>query len=126
MKRLDVWIILFFVVLAGVLFGVFKKNFQNESTRKYVEITYNGEQIQRFLLDEKKAGEKIPIETELGKNIVEIGEGKVRIVEADCPDQVCVRTGWISNSGQTVVCLPHKLVVEIEGEEESEADAYSY
>ncbi len=126
MKRFDIWIILFFVVLAGILFGIFKMNFGKEAAQKYVEITYKGEQIQSFLLEEKKVGDRIPIETELGKNIVEIGEGSVRILEADCPDQVCVRTGWISNPGQTVVCLPHKLVVEIKGGEESETDAYSY
>ena len=51
-----------------------------------------------------------------------VKDGKVSVTEADCPDKVCVNTGEISKSGDTIVCLPHKLVVEIEGST-SETDA---
>ncbi|MFC6294270.1 NusG domain II-containing protein [Lactiplantibacillus daoliensis] len=38
---------------------------------------------------------------------------RVAITDANCSDQVCVRRGWIHKPGQTIVCLPHKLLVEI-------------
>ena len=38
-------------------------------------------------------------------------------IEDNSPDQIAVRTGWISNPGQTSICLPHKLVISIEKKE---------
>ena len=38
---------------------------------------------------------------------------RVAITDANCSDQVCVRRGWIKKPGQTIVCLPHKLLIEI-------------
>lgn len=41
--------------------------------------------------------------------------GRIRFAEADCPDKVCVRTGWISRSGQIAACVPGHLIIKIEG-----------
>ncbi len=54
------------------------------------------------------------VETPEGKNTVLVEKGKIRIIEADCPDKVCVHTGWISDSAVPICCLPHKLVIRIE------------
>ena len=48
-------------------------------------------------------------------NVVEVRNGRVRVAEADCPDKLCVRQGWISYDGESIVCLPHKLVVTVRG-----------
>ncbi|WP_414733623.1 NusG domain II-containing protein [Acetobacterium carbinolicum] len=48
-----------------------------------------------------------------GSNTLEISGGTAKIIEADCPDHICVKTHPISNPGETIVCLPHKLVVEV-------------
>ena len=48
-----------------------------------------------------------------GTNTICIKDGKVWMKEADCPDHICVRTGKIQHVGQSIVCLPHKVVVEI-------------
>ena len=48
-------------------------------------------------------------------NTVEVSEGKIRVCEADCPDQVCVRQGAVRYAGESIICLPHKLVITIEG-----------
>ena len=52
-----------------------------------------------------------------GTNVIEVQAGKVRVSEADCPNQDCVEQGWISKAGQQIVCLPHKLVVNITDED---------
>ncbi len=49
-----------------------------------------------------------------GTNTVVIENGTVYMTEADCPDKICVNTGKISRTGETIVCLPHRVVVEIE------------
>ena len=51
------------------------------------------------------------------RNVVEVAQGRVRVAEADCPDRLCVRQSWISREGESIVCLPHKLVVTVRGGE---------
>ena len=45
--------------------------------------------------------------------------------DAECPDKLCMRQGAISRDGQTIVCLPHKLVVEVIGGEKEAYDSIS-
>lgn len=42
-------------------------------------------------------------------------DSRIRFAEADCPDQVCVRTGWISRSGDMAACVPGRLILRIVG-----------
>jgi len=49
----------------------------------------------------------------LGSNTLEISGGSAKMTAADCPDHICVKTYPISSPGETIVCLPHKLVVEV-------------
>ena len=53
------------------------------------------------------------ITPDLGTNVIEIKDGRVHVEEADCPNQDCVHQGWIDAAGQQIVCLPHKLTVDI-------------
>lgn len=48
-----------------------------------------------------------------GRNLVRVKDGAVRVVEADCPDKVCVHTGAISQEGEVIACLPHGLIIYI-------------
>lgn len=56
-------------------------------------------------------------------NLLMIENGVVNMYEADCPDQICVEHKPISKNGETIVCLPNKVVVTVTGAEESELDA---
>lgn len=82
---------------------------------KYVSIQVNGKELKKIIFDTKLIGTTIPIETEYGYNLVEIGEEQVRVIEADCPDKIDVKQGYISRIGETIVCLPNRMVVEIKG-----------
>lgn len=50
-----------------------------------------------------------------GTNVLEIKEGKARMIEADCPDHYCMNQGSIRNTGETITCLPNKLTVTVVG-----------
>lgn len=63
----------------------------------------------------------LTVASSAGTNVIEVQSGKVRVSEADCPNQDCVEQGWISNAGQQIVCLPHKLVVNITDEDAASA-----
>lgn len=67
--------------------------------------------VERFNLESDL--ENYRAETALGYNILEFDDGAVRVTEADCPDKICIQFGWIRHVGQTIVCLPHRLVIRI-------------
>lgn len=48
-------------------------------------------------------------------NKVIIEDGQAYVAEADCPDGWCVRHAAVSRAGEAIVCLPHRLVVEVSG-----------
>lgn len=56
-------------------------------------------------------------------NTLVIENGAARVVEASCPDQICVSHGAIRYAGESIVCLPHKLVVSVEGGQTDNVDA---
>ena len=56
-------------------------------------------------------------------NILMIENGEANMYEANCPDQICVKHVPISKNGETIVCLPNKVVVTIKEAASSELDA---
>lgn len=54
---------------------------------------------------------------------VEVSEGRVRVVESDCPNHACVETGSISAAGSVVACVPNRVVVRIAGGDDDGLDA---
>ena len=65
---------------------------------------------------------EIPIGGEEGYNLLVIRDGAADMIEADCPDRICVAMSPIRNVGETLVCLPHRVLVQIEGPGEREVD----
>ena len=56
-----------------------------------------------------------PVEPAGGHLVVEVAGGAVRVRESDCPDQICVLTGWISAPGDMIVCVPYRVVIQVVG-----------
>ena len=48
-------------------------------------------------------------------NTVVVENGEVYVSEASCPDHVCIRQGPARYDGQTIVCLPNRLVITVSG-----------
>ena len=57
-----------------------------------------------------------------GTNVMQIKDGKVIMKKADCKDQICADHKAIEKSGETIVCLPHKVVIEIQSEDGKEQE----
>ena len=77
-----------------------------------VIVEQNGQETARYALSEDRT---VRIEGEGGYNLLVIEGGEVYLSEADCPTQLCMKTGKIRYAGQSIVCLPHKLAVRIPG-----------
>ena len=114
MTRGDKVLIVIVVILTFVSLGFIKK--QTFSTDdKFASIQVDGREIKKIIFDSNIVGKEIPIKTEYGYNLIEVGDGKIRVVEASCPDKIDVKQGYISKIGETIVCLPNKMLIEIKG-----------
>ena len=52
------------------------------------------------------------------ENVVTIKDGKTAITRSDCPGTDCVHSGWIHEAGRSIVCLPNRVELRIEGTSE--------
>lgn len=109
MKRLknDIILILIIVVIAFVSAGVY---FAMQTEGKSVYVIQNGNIISTYSLKED-----ITTTITNGDNTNElvIKDKTAYIYQANCPDKICVNHRPISKTGETIVCLPAKLVIEI-------------
>lgn len=96
----------FLIVGIGLLLYILS---QRQHSNK-VLIQADGECIKTFWQEEEVT---YRIQSDNGENVLRISGGKVWLLDADCPDKICVNTGKIQFPGQSIICLPHRVVVEI-------------
>ncbi len=104
MKKGDIVIIT--VTLFATVISFFAVFFGG-TAGKTVVISQNNKVLKRISLSQNTT-------VELGSNTVEIKDGSVKMISADCKNQICVNHKKISKSGESIVCLPNKVIVEIE------------
>lgn len=98
------------VLSAGVIFMQKKR-----PASPVARITLDGELLEEIRLDQVEKAYSFVVEDEFGANTILVEPGRIRVSQADCPDQVCVNQGFISDGTVPIVCLPHKLIIEIVG-----------
>ena len=79
----------------------------------YAEVNVGGEIKEKVELTGHKGRECFEIVTESGRNLIVVEDESIFVSEADCPDEICVRTGRLSNPGEVAACLPHKVLIEV-------------
>lgn len=118
MKKKDLILICGVLVLAAAFWLVPRAVglFGNSKEQK-LRITVSGEEYGTYSLEEDqviKVGDT---------NICEIKDKKVSMLSADCPDQLCIHQRTIQLQGETIVCLPNKVVLEITGTRQTDQEA---
>ncbi len=103
-------VILIGVVLSLALIGFLVISLLQKETGSAAIVTVDGEEYGRYALSQK---EQIVIDTDWGHNVLVVSGEGIYMQEADCPDQICVHKGEIQMEHETIVCLPHRIVVEI-------------
>lgn len=103
--------ILILVLAAVILIGFLFVRLQRQKDAFTVDVSVDGTTIATYRLDEE-------VDTWIdgyqgGKNHLVIHDGCARIEEADCPAKLCVKQGTVSESGESVVCLPNRVVVAV-------------
>lgn len=119
-SRMKPWdgLILFLLILSSFLPLVIFTLQQSPSAptdQAVAVLRIAGKEVHSFALNEQdKPYTYTYKEADGGYNLIEISGKRIRIKEADCGDLICVQRGWISKKGETIVCLPHQLVIEIQ------------
>ncbi len=121
MNKKDMILVFIIFTAAGIIYAF---TFFLKNDGGVVQVYVDGSLKQSFLLKEEK---DILIEGyQGGTNRLVIHDGKASISEADCPDHLCVKQAAIYRNGESIICLPHKLVIQITNEKDdnkSEIDA---
>lgn len=84
------------------------------------EIIQDGKLLKRVLLKKGDPAREFVVEYKGGRNVLKTEDGKIAVIQADCPDKDCVKRGWLKKPGDSAVCLPHRLVIRISGESETD------
>ncbi|KZL94255.1 NusG domain II-containing protein [Clostridium magnum] len=116
--KIAAMIIIGLIIISAI--GVFVYKQYSKDSHHIAVIKQDGEIIKTIDLNEvtEKSQIRIPYKDE-DFNTIEVEPGRIRFIDADCPDKVCIKTGWLSEPGQTAVCLPHKLMIKINGKDSS-------
>lgn len=84
-------------------------------------VTQDGKEIARVKLANLPEPLRIAYDGEY-PGIILAENGQIRFLEAECPDHVCVDTGWLTRAGGTAACLPARVLVRLEGNDAGDVD----
>ena len=125
MKKNDIILIAVLLVVALLTAGgmrIWQMN--NTKDTANVVVTIDGEVYGTYPLSEDRT-ERIEL-PDGSYNILVISDGYADVTEASCPDLICVKHNHIRYSKESIVCLPNKVVVTVEGGEENEIDGSTF
>jgi hypothetical protein len=111
-NKRDLWLLGALLALAAIVYFAFFLLNQNK-TGITAQITVDGVMVREVDLtaDAEFALEENP-------NVhFEVRRGAIAFVQSDCPDKVCVHSGFLNTPGQTAACLPNKVLLYIYGED---------
>lgn len=110
-KKADI-LVIFLIILTSFFIYFFTNKLpkENENSSKKVVITVDGKIFKEVSLNKDI---DIEINSQYGNNVVHIENGEVQMFESDCKDKICMKMGKISLNGDSIICLPNRLMVKI-------------
>ena len=108
MKKADIIVMSVVLAVAGIF--AFFLYFVNGDQGKYVQVEIDGNIVETIELNndfEKQYN------FDGDTNTLTIADGKASVTQANCRDGICVNHMPISRSGESIICLPHKVVITI-------------
>ncbi len=116
------WCLLFFSLIllsSAILF--FTQTF--ESNQKTALIQKEGVIIKEIDLSSIKDPYSFTVGEDDSFNVISVSKNEIKVIEASCPDKVCVKHGPLKNSFSPIVCLPNKLTISLKGSSTIDAQA---
>jgi len=103
------------LLLAGLLFLVFRPG----EAGGWAVVMVDGIEAARYPLDQ----DLVVTIGEDSFNVLQISHGTAAVIEANCGDHTCMRMGAISREGESIICLPHHLIIRVTGGVPADFDA---
>lgn len=121
-RKLDLLILSLILLLCipFVIKGILNK-FEPNGRSRIAEIYH--ENIKTSEIDLREDG-IFPILS--GKMLIEVKSGRLRVIESDCPNHLCMKMGPISSEDQTIICIPNKVLITIKGDDKRDVDSVTY
>lgn len=120
--RLTLWdgVVVLFVVLLAVFCGMTIWEEYDQTEQLTVVVSIDGQEVERCGLENFPDGEQTYTNHGYTLNValsaeMESNQLGIQVRTSDCPTQDCVHTGVISRSGQSIVCLPARIIIQLEG-----------
>ena len=110
-KKADIILFICLILIGGALSYL---AFSGSSTGDLVVVKVNGEIYGKYSLSKDRT---ITVNRNGHMNKITIKGGKVQVSKSSCKNQICVRQGSISTTHQSIVCIPNRVVVSIEGKD---------
>lgn len=110
-KKADIILFICLILIGGALSYL---AFSGSSTGDLVVVKVNGEIYGKYSLSKDRT---ITVNRNGHMNKITIKGGKVQVSKSNCKNQVCVKQGSISSTHQSIVCIPNRVVVSIEGKD---------
>ena len=114
MKSAKTWTLIFsaLLIICAAVFLLLKEEVSVEGD---YPVELDGEIYEKIDLGAVAVAYDMEIQTEFGYNKLHIEHDGISVTEADCRDHICMDGGKVSRAGVPIVCLPHRLTIEIEG-----------
>lgn len=100
------------LVAAGIVIAVALSWQPTAVAHPTAQVTIGGEVHALIALDHEGLYEFFPGDHRI---VVEVSQGRVRVVESSCPDQICVGTGWITHTKEAIACVPAQVLITVVG-----------
>ena len=111
------WILLI-AALAAVFALLTRYTLARQAPGRKAEVVQDGKVLYTIDLDRVTQPYTFTVEDpEGGFSVVSVKPGSICVETADCPDKICVEQGWLKDRASPIVCLPHRLVIRLRGED---------
>ena len=119
LKKRDIILIAALLLVGIITFIIWQFVYSDKGN--YITVEQRGEMIGTYTLGKDTI---IPLEyRDDTVNVLMIEDGFAYMKEAECPDHLCIKQGKVNKIGQTIVCLPNKVVVTVVGNDDAEYDS---
>ena len=118
LKKKDIVLMIIILVVAGSC--VLLHRIIGEKSADYITVKVNGKIEGVYSLADDQE-----IVLNNGRNVLKIKNGEADMIRADCPDQLCVKQKAVSKNKESIICLPNKIIVEVDSHQNSQYDAVS-
>ncbi|MEC9487902.1 MAG: NusG domain II-containing protein [Halanaerobium sp.] len=116
------------LIIIGAIASYFYFSQQPVGEEMTALIKVNNELYREIDLNGVKEPYELTITQSGGRyNVIRVEKGRIRILDANCPNKIGVKTGWLTAPGEMAVCLPYRVMVEITaGQVDSGVDGVAF